>query len=165
MGAPCPFKRALECEEAGSIIAEEACIANSSHGYQSQIGNRSSKRVALEVPRKRPTGCSHRMVNTHREVAHQQDNAPEVALVQKEDKRWRMCIDPASINNPSQRGSVIVSSYKANSTRHKSQLSAANRLTKLLSASTWDIHRSYHARPESLLATQNWTNQVFNPLR
>jgi hypothetical protein len=129
-------QRALECENAGSVLAEEACIANSSHGYQSQIGDRSSKRVALEVPRKRPTGCSHRMVNTHREVAHQQDNAPEVALIQKEDKKWRICIDPASINNPSQRGSVIVSPYKADSTQHKSQLSAANRLTKLLSAST-----------------------------
>ena len=102
---------ALECEETGSIIAEEACIANSSHGLRPSVNLRSPKRVALGTQNGRTAGRAHQMVNSNHTVANQEDNTPGIALIQKQNKRWRICIDPISINNPSQGGPTIVRPY------------------------------------------------------
>jgi len=147
-------QRALECEDAGSAIAEEACIANSSHRYKPQMSLRSPKRTALGGPRRKTAGCTHRMVNYNQAVANQADNASTVALVQKADKGWRMCIDPRSINNPNQGGPVIVVPVNALATQREPQHSAANSPEDLFLTSSQNRHQSYHARPESLSATQ-----------
>lgn len=113
---------ALECEYSGTAIAEEACIINSLQGHRSEKSLRSPKRVALEVPRRRLAGCTHRMVNYNHEVACDS----RVALIQKGDGRWRICVDPISINNQNQGGPVIVRPRKTDATQTTPQFSVAD---------------------------------------